>query len=34
MKKRAMAASLKNMKLVKAKLKEDAAIIGAAFIEP
>lgn len=34
MKKRAMAASLKNMKLVKARLKEDAAIIGAAFVEP
>jgi glucokinase len=34
MEKKAMAASLKNMKLVKAKLKEDAAIIGAAFIEP
>lgn len=34
LKKRAMAASLKNMKLVKAQLKEDAAIIGAAFIEP
>jgi glucokinase len=34
MKKRAMAASLKNVKLVRAKLKEDAAIIGAAFVEP
>jgi len=34
LKKRAMAASLKNTKLVKAKLKEDAAIIGAAFVEP
>jgi glucokinase len=34
MKKRAMAASLKNMKLVKARLKEDAAILGAAFVEP
>jgi glucokinase len=34
MEKRAMAASLKNMKLVKARLKEDAAIIGAAFVEP
>ena len=34
MKKRAMAASLKNMKLVQARLKEDAAIIGAAFVEP
>jgi glucokinase len=33
-KKRAMAASLKNTKLVKAKLKEDAAIIGAAYVEP
>ncbi len=29
-----MAASLQNMKLVKARLKEDAAIIGAAFVEP
>jgi glucokinase len=34
LKKRAMAASLRNMKLVKARLKEDAAIIGAAFVEP
>jgi len=34
LKKRAMAASLKNLKLVKAKLREDAAIIGAAFVEP
>lgn len=34
LKKRAMAASLKDMKLVKAMLKEDAAIIGAAFVEP
>jgi glucokinase len=34
LKKRAMAASLKKMKLVKAKLGEDAAIIGAAFVEP
>jgi glucokinase len=34
LKKRAMAASLKNTKLVKAKLREDAAIIGAAFVEP
>lgn len=33
-KKRAMAASLKNMKLIKGKLKEDAAIIGVAFVEP
>jgi glucokinase len=34
MKKRAMAASLKNVKLVRAKLGEDAAIVGAAFVEP
>lgn len=34
LKKRSMAASLKNMRIVKAKLKEDAAIIGAAFVEP
>ena len=33
LKKRSMAASLKNMRIVKAKLKEDAAIIGAAFVE-
>ncbi len=34
MKKRAMAAALKNVKLVRAKLQEDAAIVGAAFVEP
>jgi len=34
LKKRAMAASLKNMKLIHATLKEDAAIIGVAFVEP
>lgn len=34
LKKRAMAASLKNVRLVQAKLKEDAAIVGAAFVEP
>lgn len=33
MEKRAMAASVKNMKIIKARLKEDAAIIGAAFSE-
>jgi glucokinase len=34
MKRRSMAASLKNVKLVRAKLGEDAAIVGAAFVEP
>lgn len=32
--KRAMAAALKDTKILKAKLKEDAAIMGAAFVEP
>lgn len=33
-KRRAMAAAVKNLKIVRGKLKEDAAVIGAAFVEP